>query len=153
MLREAVASGVNHIDTSDFYGPHVTNQLIREALHPYPEQLTLVTKIGAWRDDSGAWILERSPAFLRRSVEENLERLRALAAASAVLNCDAETAARYGELKAVLRAKGTPIPENDLWIAAGAKQHDLAGARRAAHFAVVPGVVRVTWPHPPPPPP
>lgn len=75
VLREALALGIDHIDTSDFYGPHVTNQLIREALHPYPEQLTLVTKIGAWRDDAGAWILERGPEFLRRSVEENLERL------------------------------------------------------------------------------
>ena len=51
MLREAVASGVNHIDTSDFYGPHVTNQIIREALHPYPDDLVIVTKIGARRGD------------------------------------------------------------------------------------------------------
>ena len=86
-------------------------------------------------------------------VEENLARLRALAPASAVLNCDAETAARYGELKAVLRAKGTPIPENDLWIAAVAKQHDLAVASRDEHFDVVPGVVRVTWTEPPSTPP
>ena len=77
--------------------------------------------------------------------EENLERLRALAAASAVLSCDAETAARYGELKASLRAKGTPIPENDLWIAALATQHGLTVASRDEHFDVVPGLVRVTW--------
>ena len=62
-------------DTSDYYGPHVTNRLIREALYPYPEGLTLVTKIGAWRDDKGGWVLDLSPAFLRKSVEDNLERL------------------------------------------------------------------------------
>lgn len=75
VLSEALALGVDHIDTSDFYGPHVTNRLIREALFPYPDHLTLVTKIGAWRDDEGGWILDRSPDFLRRSVEDNLERL------------------------------------------------------------------------------
>src|SRR5262250_1825901 len=56
VLREAVARGVNHIDTSDFYGPHVTNQLIREALHPYPDDLVIVTKIGARRGGDGSWI-------------------------------------------------------------------------------------------------
>lgn len=75
VLKEAVALGVDHIDTSDFYGPHVTNDLIREALYPYDKSLTLVTKIGAWRDDKGDWILERSADFLRKSVEDNLERL------------------------------------------------------------------------------
>ncbi|WP_207485968.1 oxidoreductase [Arenibaculum pallidiluteum] len=75
VLTEALALGIDHIDTSDYYGPHVTNRLIREALFPYPEALTLVTKIGAWRDEKGDWILERSPDFLRRSVKENLERL------------------------------------------------------------------------------
>lgn len=75
VLREALELGVDHIDTSDFYGPYVTNRLIREALFPYPEHLTLVTKIGAWRDDKGDWILERGPGFLRKSVEDNLERL------------------------------------------------------------------------------
>src|SRR6201990_1066214 len=59
VLREAVASGVNHIDTSDFYGPHVTNQLIREALHPYSDDLILVTKIGARRGEDASW----NPAF------------------------------------------------------------------------------------------
>lgn len=57
VLREAVASGVNHIDTSDFYGPHVTNQIIREALHPYRDDLSIVTKIGARRGGDGSWIL------------------------------------------------------------------------------------------------
>jgi aryl-alcohol dehydrogenase-like predicted oxidoreductase len=75
VLREALVLGVDHIDTSDFYGPHVTNRLIREALFPYPKELTLVTKVGAWRDDKGAWILERNADFLRKSVEDNLDRL------------------------------------------------------------------------------
>lgn len=75
VLREAVALGVDHIDTSDFYGPHVTNRLIREALYPYPDTLVLVTKIGAYRDDKGDWLLDRSPDFLRRSVQDNLDRL------------------------------------------------------------------------------
>lgn len=75
VLREAVALGVDHIDTSDFYGPHVTNRLIHEALFPYPADLTIVTKIGAWRDDKGDWILERGADFLRKSVEDNLQSL------------------------------------------------------------------------------
>ena len=75
VLREALALGIDHVDTSDFYGPHVTNRLIREAISPYPEALVLVTKVGAWRDDTGGWILNREPDFLRRSVEDNLERL------------------------------------------------------------------------------
>ena len=75
VLREALALGVDHIDTSDFYGPFVTNALIREALFPYPANLVLVTKIGAWRDDKGGWIHERSADFLRKSVEDNLKRL------------------------------------------------------------------------------
>lgn len=75
VLREALEIGIDHIDTSDFYGPYVTNRLIREALFPYPAHLTLVTKIGAWRNDTGDWILDRNPDFLRKSVEDNLERL------------------------------------------------------------------------------
>ncbi|KAB2698349.1 oxidoreductase [Ochrobactrum sp. Kaboul] len=75
VLREALALGIDHIDTSDFYGPYVTNRLIREALYPYPAELTLVTKIGARRDEQGNWILQRDADFLRRSVEDNLERL------------------------------------------------------------------------------
>src|SRR5882724_5047343 len=55
VLRDAVANGVNHIDTSDFYGPHVTNQIIAEALHPYPDDLTIVTKVGAVRGEDGSW--------------------------------------------------------------------------------------------------
>jgi aryl-alcohol dehydrogenase-like predicted oxidoreductase len=75
VLREAIARGVNHIDTSDFYGPHVTNQLIREALHPYPEDLTIVTKIGARRDAQGAWLPATSAAELRQAVHDNLRNL------------------------------------------------------------------------------
>ncbi len=75
VLREALALGVNHIDTSDFYGPHVTNQIIREALHPYPADLTLVTKVGAVRDDKGAWLPALEPADIERAVHDNLRNL------------------------------------------------------------------------------
>lgn len=75
VLREAVALGVDHIDTSDFYGPHITNQLIRQALHPYRDELTLVTKVGARRDDQGAWLPDDSPQALRRQVHDNLRHL------------------------------------------------------------------------------
>jgi pyridoxine 4-dehydrogenase len=75
VLREAVASGVNHIDTSDFYGPHVTNQIIREALHPYPKDLVIVTKVGAVRGADGSWIPAFEPADLARGVEDNLRNL------------------------------------------------------------------------------
>ncbi|MBN6112449.1 aldo/keto reductase family oxidoreductase [Xanthomonas bonasiae] len=75
VLREAVASGVDHIDTSDFYGPHITNQLIREALHPYPQQLTIVTKVGAVRGDDASWMPAQSPAELTQAVHDNLRNL------------------------------------------------------------------------------
>jgi aryl-alcohol dehydrogenase-like predicted oxidoreductase len=75
VLREAVAAGVNHIDTSDFYGPHITNQIIREALHPYPEDLTIVTKVGAVRDKAGAWLPALEPEDIRRGVHDNLKNL------------------------------------------------------------------------------
>jgi pyridoxine 4-dehydrogenase len=75
VLREAVASGVNHIDTSDYYGPHVTNQLIREALHPYPDDLVIVTKIGARRGADGSWLPASSPDELRQAVHDNLRNL------------------------------------------------------------------------------
>ena len=75
MLREAVASGVNHIDTSDYYGPHVTNQLIREALHPYPDDLVIVTKIGARRGDDASWNPAMSPDDLKSAVQDNLRNL------------------------------------------------------------------------------
>jgi aryl-alcohol dehydrogenase-like predicted oxidoreductase len=75
VLREAVARGVNHIDTSDFYGPHITNQLIREALHPYPDGLVIVTKVGAVRGDDASWIPALSPTALTRAVHDNLRNL------------------------------------------------------------------------------
>jgi pyridoxine 4-dehydrogenase len=75
ILREAVASGVNHIDTSDFYGPHITNQLIREALHPYADELVIVTKVGAIRGSDGSWIAALEPEDLKRGVHDNLRNL------------------------------------------------------------------------------
>jgi pyridoxine 4-dehydrogenase len=75
VLREAIGLGITHIDTSDFYGPHVTNQIIREALHPYPDSLRIVTKVGARRDAEGGWPHARSPAELRHAVHENLDNL------------------------------------------------------------------------------
>ncbi|WP_129783239.1 oxidoreductase [Promicromonospora panici] len=75
VLREAVALGVTHIDTADFYGPHVTNQIIRETLHPYPANLHIVTKVGSVRDADGGWVPQREPDQLRRQVEQNLEHL------------------------------------------------------------------------------
>ncbi|WP_053187599.1 aldo/keto reductase family oxidoreductase [Pseudomonas thivervalensis] len=75
VLREALASGVNHIDTSDYYGPYLTNRLIREALHPYAEDLTIVTKVGALRGTDGSWIPALSPAELTQAVHDNLRNL------------------------------------------------------------------------------
>jgi pyridoxine 4-dehydrogenase len=75
VLREAVESGLTHIDTSDFYGPVVVNELIKEALHPYPEGLHIVTKVGARRDEKGGWIPSLDPADLKAQVHENLRHL------------------------------------------------------------------------------
>jgi pyridoxine 4-dehydrogenase len=75
VLREAIELGINHIDTSDFYGPYVTNEIIREALHPYPEDLCIVTKVGALRDAEGGWPHARSPEQLRQAVHDNLSHL------------------------------------------------------------------------------
>ena len=75
VLREAVANGVNHIDTSDFYGPHVTNQVIREALHPYPDDLVIVTKIGVLRGADGSWLPALSSDQLTQAVHDNLRNL------------------------------------------------------------------------------
>jgi aryl-alcohol dehydrogenase-like predicted oxidoreductase len=75
VLREAVANGVNHIDTSDFYGPHITNQIIREALHPYPRELTIVTKVGALRGTDGSWNRAFSAEQLTQAVHDNLRNL------------------------------------------------------------------------------
>lgn len=75
VLRAAVELGITHIDTSDYYGPHVTNEIIKEALHPYPDELHIVTKVGALRDADGGWPAARSPEQLRRAVHDNLDRL------------------------------------------------------------------------------
>jgi aryl-alcohol dehydrogenase-like predicted oxidoreductase len=75
VLREAIDLGITHIDTSDFYGPHVTNQIIKEALHPYPDELRIITKVGAYRDVNGGWPHARSPEQLRQAVHENLIHL------------------------------------------------------------------------------
>jgi len=75
VLREAVAAGVNHIDTSDFYGPHVTNRIIRQALHPYPDGLTIITKVGARRGDDKSWIHALSRQELTAAVHDNLQNL------------------------------------------------------------------------------
>ncbi len=75
VLRRAVDRGVNHIDTAQFYGPDVANELIREALHPYPDDLALVSKVGARRDDQGGWVAAQTPAELRADVDANLRAL------------------------------------------------------------------------------
>jgi pyridoxine 4-dehydrogenase len=75
VLREAVARGVNHIDTSDYYGPHITNQLIRKALHPYPNDLVIVTKVGARRGPDGSWLPAFTPDELTQAVHDNLRNL------------------------------------------------------------------------------
>ncbi|MCP3782921.1 aldo/keto reductase family oxidoreductase [Micromonospora sp. A3M-1-15] len=75
VLREAVDLGINHIDTSDYYGPYVTNEIIREALHPYPDDLHIVTKVGALRDAEGNWPQALAPEQLRQAVHDNLDRL------------------------------------------------------------------------------
>ena len=75
VLREAVEQGVDHIDTADFYGPFVVNELIKEALYPYPDHLRIVTKVGARRGEDGSWIFRREPADLKAQVHENLKRL------------------------------------------------------------------------------
>ena len=75
VLREVIELGITHIDTSDFYGPYVTNEIIREALHPYPDDLHIVTKVGARRDDEGGWPHARTPDELRQQVHENLTHL------------------------------------------------------------------------------
>ena len=76
VLRDAVEAGIDHIDTSDVYGPHITNQIIKDALYPYPQNLTIATKVGSRRGDDGSWIPDRSPASIRSSVEDNLRNLK-----------------------------------------------------------------------------
>src|SRR5690349_8473683 len=76
VLRRAIELGVDHIDTAQYYGPDVVNDLIRQALHPYPENLKLATKVGGRRDERGGWLPAQSPAELRAGVEDNLRSLR-----------------------------------------------------------------------------
>ncbi|MEU8377522.1 aldo/keto reductase family oxidoreductase [Micromonospora sp. NPDC048894] len=104
VLREVVALGITHIDTSDAYGPHVTNRLIREALHPYPERLHLVTKVGATRDAQGGWPAAREPEQLRRAVEENLDNLGVEALDLVNLRLGDATGPRAGSLAEPLEA-------------------------------------------------
>jgi aryl-alcohol dehydrogenase-like predicted oxidoreductase len=75
VMREAIKLGITHIDTSDYYGPHVTNQIIKEALHPYPDSLHIVTKVGALRDAEGGWPQALAPEQLRHAVYDNLDNL------------------------------------------------------------------------------
>ena len=75
VLRTVVELGIRHVDTADFYGPYVTNELIREALAPYPDDLHVVTKVGARRDEGGGWVFDRTPAGLREQVHDNLRHL------------------------------------------------------------------------------
>lgn len=75
VLQRVIELGINHIDTAQFYGPNVANELIREALHPYPDNLALVSKVGAYRDDQGAWLPAQQPDQLRAGIEENLRTL------------------------------------------------------------------------------
>lgn len=75
VLRTVVELGINHIDTSDFYGPYVTNQIIKEALHPYSDELHLVTKVGSLRDDKGGWPKAQAPEQLRQAIHDNLDHL------------------------------------------------------------------------------
>ncbi|HEX2212754.1 MAG TPA: oxidoreductase [Mycobacterium sp.] len=75
VLQRVIELGINHIDTAQFYGPNIANELIREALHPYPDNLALVSKVGAYRDDQGAWLPAQQPDQLRASIEENLRTL------------------------------------------------------------------------------
>src|SRR5258707_7006304 len=98
VLREAVASGVNHIDTSDYYGPHVTNQLIREALHPYPDDLVIVTKVGARRGKDGSVLAAASPHELIQAVHDNLRNLCVDVLDVVNLRNMFDDAARAGEL-------------------------------------------------------
>ncbi|KUI02344.1 oxidoreductase [Mycolicibacterium acapulense] len=95
VLRRVVELGINHIDTSQFYGPDVANELIREALHPYPADLALVSKVGARRDDVGAWLPAQQPDELRADIEKNLRTLETdrLAAVNLRIHSDDPTAA------------------------------------------------------------
>ncbi len=109
VLREAVASGVDHIDTSDFYGPHITNQLIREALHPYPDNLVIVTKVGAVRGADASWNPAQSPAELTQAVHDNLRNLQI--DTLAVVNLRLTTAGAHGPREGSIEPQVTALAE------------------------------------------
>jgi pyridoxine 4-dehydrogenase len=100
VLRRAIELGINHIDTAQFYGPNVSNELIREALHPYPENLALVSKVGGKRDDQGNWLPAQQPDELRQSIEDNLRTLQTdrLAAVNLRLHDDNDDAGAVARL-------------------------------------------------------
>jgi aryl-alcohol dehydrogenase-like predicted oxidoreductase len=104
VLRRAVELGVNHIDTSDYYGPFVVNELIRKALHPYPEDLVLVTKVGARRDEAGAWLPALAPDELRTAVHDNIDRLGVAALDLVNLRLGGQTGPQEGSLAAEFTA-------------------------------------------------
>src|SRR6201993_5330571 len=106
VLRRAVELGVNHIDTAQFYGPSVSNELIREALHPYPSDLVLVSKVGARRDDAGGWVPLAGPADFRADIETNLRTLGVdhLAAVNLRLMDSDRPDERFDELLSVMIA-------------------------------------------------
>lgn len=108
VLRRAVELGVDHIDTAQYYGPDVANELIREALHPYPDNLALVSKVGGRRDDSGAWLPDDEPDQLRRGIEDNLQSLGVdrLAAVNLRMMDDSGPDSRFdAQLAAMARAR------------------------------------------------
>ena len=102
VLRRAIELGINHIDTAQFYGPDVANQLIREALHPYPENLALVSKVGARRDDTGAWVPAHQPDDLRADIETNLQTLGVDQLAAVNLRVMSEDPSSPGDLDSEL---------------------------------------------------
>jgi aryl-alcohol dehydrogenase-like predicted oxidoreductase len=102
VLKRAVELGVDHIDTAQFYGPDVANQLIREALHPYPDNLTLVSKVGARRDDTGAWVPAHQPDDLRADIETNLQTLGVDQLAAVNLRVMSEDPSSPGDLDSEL---------------------------------------------------
>ncbi|MBB5165081.1 oxidoreductase [Mycobacterium sp. AZCC_0083] len=102
VLKRAVELGVDHIDTAQFYGPDVANQLIREALHPYPENLALVSKVGARRDDTGAWVPAHQPDDLRADIETNLQTLGVDQLAAVNLRVTSEDPSSPGDLDSEL---------------------------------------------------
>lgn len=101
VLRAAVEAGVDHIDTCDYYGPYVVNEIIREALHPYPANLTLVTKVGARRDEQGQWLPWNSPADLTQAIHDNLRRL----------GLDAIEAVNFRSMHGMQPTEGTIAPQ------------------------------------------